>query len=163
MKSWPFCAVLVPLVWSGLIILGWPSSCRGFWALLLHAANIFACWPANNEARGEECMVVTRWWNAHTLGRSKGCLFPRFGTFLGQPVHRTWQPRKFSCGSILSPFFRALVKVFLAYVFFFSSDGVLAHRPTPQPGGPLYLSLSGCSPLSCAPRVVLPVATLPPA
>jgi len=31
----------------------------------------------------------------------------------------------------------------------FPGDGVLAHRPNPQPGGPVYLSLSGCSPLTC--------------
>ena len=37
---------------------------------------------------------------------------------------------------------------FLACVVFFGGggDGVLAHRPNPQPGGPVYLSLSGCSP-----------------
>jgi hypothetical protein len=70
MKSWPFCAVLVPLVWSGLIILGWPSSCRGFWALLLRAANFFGYWPANSEAKCEECMVVTGWWK-DTHGRAK--------------------------------------------------------------------------------------------
>ena len=47
--------------------------------------------------------------------------------------------------------------------FFFPGDGVLAHRPNPQPGGPVYLSLSGCSPLTCLASVALPVATLPPA
>jgi len=31
---------------------------------------------------------------------------------------------------------------------FFPGDGVLAHRPNPQPGGPVYLSLAGCSPCS---------------
>jgi len=29
---------------------------------------------------------------------------------------------------------------------FFPGDRVLAHRPNPQPGGPVHLSLSGCSP-----------------
>ena len=52
---------------------------------------------------------------------------------------------------------------FLACMFFLAGDEVLAHRPNPQPGGPVYLSLSGCSPLTCPARVALPVATLPPA
>ena len=32
-----------------------------------------------------------------------------------------------------------------------------------EAGGPVSLSLSGCSPLTCPARVALPVATLPPA
>ena len=46
---------------------------------------------------------------------------------------------------------------------FLSGDEVLAHRPNPQPGGPVYLSLSGFSPLTCPARVALPVAKLAPA
>ena len=48
-------------------------------------------------------------------------------------------------------------------VCFFPGDELLAHRPKSQPGGPVYLSLSGCSPLTYPARVALPVATLPPA
>ena len=32
-------------------------------ALLLYPSNIFGYWPANIEAKGEECMTVTGWWN----------------------------------------------------------------------------------------------------
>ena len=45
--------------------------------------------------------------------------------------------------------------------FYLSGDEMLAHRPNPQPGGPVYVQLSGCSPLNCLARVALPVATLP--
>jgi hypothetical protein len=63
MKSWSFYAVPVTSVWSGLISVGWPGSCGGFCVLLLYVANIFGYWPANSEAKGEDCMVVTGWWN----------------------------------------------------------------------------------------------------
>jgi len=46
---------------------------------------------------------------------------------------------------------------------FLLGDEVMAHRPNPQPGGPMYLSMSGCSPLTCPARMALPVATLLPA
>ena len=59
--------------------------------------------------------------------------------------------------------FPSLCLGFLACVFFFPGEGLLAHRPNTQPGGPVYLSLSGCSPLTCPVRVAVPVATLPPA
>ena len=59
--------------------------------------------------------------------------------------------------------FSSLCLGFFSMCVLFPGDGVLAHRPNPQPGGPMYLSLSGCSPLTCPAREALPVATLPPA
>ena len=57
---------------------------------------------------------------------------------------------------------RRLHSRFLECVFFFFR--VMGCWPIdPQPGRPVYLSLSVCSPLTCPARVVLPVATLPAA
>ena len=43
-------------------------------------------------------------------------------------------------------------------IFFFYGVGLLTSRPTPQPGGPAYLFLSGSSPLTCLAWEALPVA-----
>ena len=45
----------------------------------------------------------------------------------------------------------------------FLRGAVASSTPNPQPGGPGYLSFSGCSPSTCPAWVALPVATVPPA
>jgi hypothetical protein len=158
MKRWPFCAVLVPLVWSGVIILGWPSSSRGLWTLLLHAAKIFGCWPANNEARDEECMVVTGWWK-DTHGRVKH----------GRLISTIWRHSSanlfigldslgnFPVG-VSQVRFPSLCVGFLACVFFFRVMGCWPIDPTPNLED---RCISLCLGALLGP--VLPVATLPPA
>ena len=81
------------------------------------------------------------------------CIYRFQNVVLRCPTPRLHRTVRFS--EPLSRFFSTCV--------FFPGDGVLAHRPNTQPGGPVYLSLSGCSPLTCPARVALPVATLPPA
>jgi len=111
--------------------------------------------------RGEKsCMYVCRFQNVVLR-----CPTPRLYCFLSfrWPSFRFLSFMAFLVPSI--QFFFGLPRalfVFLACVIF-PGDGVLAHRPNTQPGGPVYLSLSGCSPLTYSARVALPAATLRPA
>ena len=78
--------------------------------------------------------------------------------FLDVHFRREWMEKLYRPSD-----FPSLCLGFLTCVFFPPGNGVLAHPTNSQPGGPVYLSLSECSPLTCPARMALPVATPSPA